>query len=314
MKKYFTIVFLWSICCNSQHKVNYSQDNNAFAYGFSAKAILDLARNESSSFRISFAAGAGYSIYPTNLTSVNLEFSYVTGGLGTYKNENMCYWVVAPLLTQSLVSKAETLDAPINRNQPLYYFSDLVAPPLQNPFQNALSIGLNWINFLGPHHTERWQRVAHAGVKLNKVHVAYNNDGGPILKWWGDRRDRYFTGIGFANVHLDDNLIVNHYGISFYKFTGYTEMAFELSDELLYASVDYKDPNQNFFNFGFWNFSMGNTTFGDVSLRYNNPPDMRETQNLIHYVKGYGYHQNLGEKYFSLAFSPSYGQTYTPTK
>ena len=314
MKKYFVFLFLYSMYCIGQERVNYRHDNSGFEYGFSAKAILDLAAKESSSFRISFAAGAGYSIYPTNLTSINIEYSFVTGGLGTYKNENMSYWLFAPNLTQSFGKSAETQYSPINRNQPLYYFSDLVSPALQNPFKNSFSIGVNRVYFLGDHHAARWQSVAHLGVKINKVHLAYNNDGGPILKWWGDKHDRYFTGGGFVNVHLDNNLTVNHYGASFYKFTGYTDMAFELSDELLYASVDYKYPNQNFFNFGFWSASIGNTAFGDISLRYNNPPNIREFQNLIHYVKGFAYHQNLGDRYFSVALSPSYGQTFISAK
>lgn len=306
----YSCIFIGSFVCYGQNNIGINDSD--FMYGFSGKLIWDLPLSkEKGNLRVSLAAGAGYSIYETNLTSVNIELTTAFGGLGSYQNENITYWVIAPHITQSFGKGYENS---IDRNQPLYYFTDLVAPPLQNPYQNTASVGINCVNFINGKMKGAWQRVAHLGFKFNKVHIVYNNDGGTLLKWWGDKKDRYFTGSGFANIHLDSHIAVNHIGLNFYKFTGYSEMAFELSNELLSASVDYKNPNQNFLNFGFWSINIGNTNHGDFSFRYNNPINIREVQNLIHYSLGFGYHQNFGKPYYSMAFSPSIFQTKLPAK
>lgn len=298
----------------SQNHISYQ--NSDFQYGFSAKIVADISSSrDKCNIRGSIVAGAGYLIYPTNLVNAHVEFSAALRGLGTYKNGTTSYLVGGINTTQSFGDSSQETGAELYRNQPLYYFTDLAAPPLQNPFRNSIAVGLNWVRYFNKFQREdNYQRIAFLGAKINAVHIAYSNDGGFLMKLWGDGKDRYFTGGGFVNVHLNDNIVINKYGISFYKFTGYNELSFEISDELLFSSVDYKDVKQNYFNKGFWSFNMGNTTYGDVFVRKNNPKNIGEVQNFIHYTMGFGYHQNLEEPYVSYGGSLSYLNTFIPVK
>lgn len=310
---YSSLFLLASSLCLSQNNIHFQ--DSGFQYGFSAKMVADLSFPlEKCNIRASIAAGAGYLIYPTNLTNLNIEFSAALRGLGTYRNGSTSYFVAGLNTTQSFGNSSEQPGYFAYRNQPLYYFTDLAAPPLQNPFKNSIALGVNGVLYFNNHQKSRFQRIAFVGAKINAVHIAYSNDGGPVLKWWGDRKDRYFTGGGFLNVHLNEDVAVNKYGLSFYKFTGYTDLSFEISDELLFSSVDYKEVNQNYFNRGFWSLSAGNTSYGDVFIRYNDPKDIYEVQNFIHYTMGFGYHQNLGDPYLSIGGSLSFINSYLSRK
>lgn len=314
MKKILFFI-LFSLSIYSQNNIKYNQNIKNVFYGVSTRAVFDLGKNLKSSFRIGISTGLGYSFYSSNLTSLNLEYSFLWSGLGTYRNEDCSYFVFSPNFTQSFTSSYQSNILNEYRNQPLYYFTDLVAPSLQNPFLNSGSVGVNFVKFFNKRIRDyQWQRIGHIGFKFNAFHIAYNNDGGPILKLIGDKEDRYFTGGGFVNVHLNQDLIVNKFNISFYKFTGYNEMSFEASDELLYSSVDYKDANQNYFNKGFWEFGIGNSEFGSAFVRINNPNNTKEFQNFIHYHMGFGYHQNLDGKYISYGLSPTFTQSYIKLK
>jgi hypothetical protein len=308
-----TILFLIVPLCHSQQSIHF-QDSQ-FQYGVTAKVVADLSVHlKKCNIRASVATGVGYLLYPTNLVSAHIEFSGALRGLGTYRNGSTSYLVAGLNTTQSFGESSQQTIPELYRNQPLYYFTDLAAPPLQNPFRNSIALGVNGVLYFNKYQKCKFQRIAFVGAKINVVHITYSNDGGPILKYWGDRKDRYFTGGGFVNVHLNDDLAVNKYGFSFYKFTGYTDLSFEISDELLFSSVDYKYSNQNYFNKGFWSLSVGNTSHGDAFVRYNDPKDIYEVQNFIHYSMGFGYHQNLGEPYLSVGGSMSFINSYLTRK
>ena len=304
------LFFFININVLGQNTVYDAASDTKAVFGVSARVVLDIGLNNKSSFRFGVSTGFGYSIYSSNLTSVNLEYSYLWSGLGTYNDENCSYIVISPIVTQSFNSKRQELREDNYRYQSLYYFTDLIPPALQNPYLNSSSIGLNFVRFYNQRIYSKWQRIGHIGFKFNTFHIAYNNDGGPVLNLIADGEDRYFTGIGIVNVHLNDKLVVNKFNISFYKFTGYSKMSFEISDELLYSSVDYDNPNQNFFNKGFWEFGVGNSEYGSVFLRINNPKNTKEVQNFIHYHMGFGYHQNLDDIQTSIGISPSLIQSF----
>lgn len=297
----------------------FSQDNikltekDHLQYGCSAKLIVDFsAKKKFSNYRLGIASGVGYSFFGSSSASLNVEYSVLLRGLGTMNNGTNSYFVIAPHFCQSLDNNNFHTEKEVQtNNQPLYYFTDLVTPPLQNPFRKSVSAGLNFIRFINnnPRQISKWQRVAHIGFKINTVQFAYNNDGGFLLKLLGDKEDRYFTGCGFLRMNLRDNLAVNELAISFYKFTGYNYMSFEVGDELLFSSVDYVDIKQNLFNRGYWSFQAGNTRYGNVFLRYNNPRNTKEVQNFIHNVMGFGYHQNLTDSFYSAGFSLNHYQT-----
>lgn len=316
MKKIILLILVYCFKSYSQNNVQYNGFNNKLQYGFSTKLIFDLGNYNNSNIRIGFASGIGYEFYSTGTTSLNVEYSILNKGLGSFNNKGWSsYLVIAPHFCQSIDKKSfKSSDGALLNNQPLYYFSDLVVPPLQNPYKKSISIGLNFIHFINKHITNKWQRVAHLSIKYNEGQLVYNNDGGAFLKIWGDKEDRYFTGIGFLRVSLKENLAINNFAISFYKFTGYHPMSFEISDELLFSSVDYKDAKQNLFNRGFWSFQIGNSKYGDVFMRYNNPRNIREVQNFIHYKMGFGYHQNPKDSFLTFGGSLNYYQTYIQHK
>lgn len=300
----------------SQERVRFNPKSSYLEYGFSGKIIIDLSsKTKYSNYRIGFASGIGYDFFESTTTSLNLEYSILLRGLGTYNNGTSSYFVIAPHLCQTLDNNNfSDLHNVLLNNQPLYYFTDLIPPPLQNRFRKSVSIGANFIHFFNKNQTSKWQRVAHLGLKFNDAQLVYNNDGGALLKKWGDKEDRYFTGCGFLHIHLRDDLTLNDFAISFYKFTGYNNMSFEVGDELLYSSVDYKDLKQNLFNRGLWSFQVGNSRYGDIFVRYNNPRNTKEVQNFIHYNMGFGYHQNLTDSFYSIGGSLNYYQTNIPGK
>jgi hypothetical protein len=284
-------------------------------YGFSTKLIVDLGKKKANNIRLGLATGMGFNFYSTSSTSLNFEYSVLIGGLGTYNNKNSSYFVIAPHFCQSLhKNHFGTSDDAFYVNQPLYYFTDLTPPPLQNQFRKSISVGANFIHFFNRRMTHKWQRVAHLGIKYEEVQFVYNNDGGFLLSKWGDREDRYFTGVGFLRARLKEYVALNDFAVSFYKFTGFNIMSFEVSDELLFSSVDYNDSNQNLFNRGFLSFQVGNSKYGEVFYRYNNARNTKEVQNFIHYTMGFGYHQNPTDSYNTFGFSLNHYQTYIPGK
>jgi hypothetical protein len=284
-------------------------------YGFSTRLVYDIGFRNHSNVRIGFSTGIGFQTYSSNITSLNFEYSILKGGLGAFNNKWSSYFVIAPHFCQAIdMTDSSNSNEIVQNYQPLYYFTDLVTPSLLNPYKKSFSIGANFIYFLNTRMTHRWQRVAHLGIKYNEAQLVYNNDGGALLKIWGDREDRYFTGSGYLKVRLKDYVAINDFGVSFYKFTGYYPMSFEVSDELLYSSVDYIDPKQYYFNKGFWSFQIGNSKYGDLFLRYNNPRDIQEVQNFIHYNMGFGYHQNPEDSFFTIGGSLNNSQTNIPGK
>ncbi len=310
------LYFLFSISTiYCQNTVQFDNSSKKMQYGVSTRLVFDVGKKNYNNIRIGFASGMGFNFYTTSTTSLNVEYSILYGGLGTYNNKNSSYFVIAPHFCQSLhKNNFVVAEEALNYNQPLYYFTDLVTPPLQNQFRKSVSIGANFVYFLNERMKHRWQRVAHFGIKYEEAQLIYNNDGGAFLKYWGDKEDRSFTGIGFLRVRLKDYVAINDLAISFYKFTGYNYMSFEAGDELLYSSVDYKDPQQNLFNRGFWSFQVGNSKYGDVFMRYNNPRNTKEVQNFIHYTMGFGYHQNPTDSFYTFGGSLNQYQTNIPGK
>lgn len=316
MRKYLSILsMLFTVLIYSQSDVRIDESSKKMQYGFSTKLVFDLGFRNHSNVRIGFSTGIGFQTYSSNITSLNFEYSILKGGLGAFNNKWSSYFVIAPHFCQAVdLTNSSNPNGFLQNNQPLYYFTDLVTPALLNPYKKSFSIGANFIHFVNRRIPYKWQRVAHLGIKFNNVQLVYNNDGGALMKIWGDKEDRYFTGTGFLRIQLDKNEGINNIGLSFYKFTGYKPMSFEVSDELLFSSVDYIDPKQNLFNKGFWSLQVGNSKYGEIFLRYNNPRNIKEVQNFIHYNMGFGYHQNPEDNFFTIGGSINNGQTNIPGK
>jgi hypothetical protein len=124
------------------------KDVMSFQYGFSVKGVLEFNNSRSvpaGNFRLSLNAGVGSNFMtPHVYPSINSEFQFYTGGLGSRKTRFNKKEVSA--LTKDLVT-ALTLTVGRNnqlrhdneatledRNIPLYYFTNHTQPCLQNPF------------------------------------------------------------------------------------------------------------------------------------------------------------------------------------
>jgi hypothetical protein len=171
------------------------------------------------------------------------------------------------------------------RNSPLYYFSDFCPPPLQNPYGYSVSLGSNFITAFG-RDRERWQRTGFSDIHIGAFQFAYSNDGTPFAPLvginFGDGEDRYYTGDGFAAVHLSKKWEINTFMLSYHKFTGYYGKAFQVANSLYLGNVDYLDTLQQYFNRSAYNFSVSSVDRGfavsyDLRNRY-----FKDMQHLIH--------------------------------
>lgn len=137
------------------------------------------------------------------------------------------------------------------------------------------------------------QRVGNVIFGYKGAYFSYYNDGGPVLKWFGDKYDRYFTGgmvAGYQNS-------AKRLEVSFEKFTGFYPGAFEALSLLHVDNVIYRDEEQVGMNTGLLSF-----TYLDLSRRlggslnvWNVPFDL---QDFIHRdISNNPYHQKIEKSY-----------------
>ena len=74
----------------------------------------------------------------------------------------------------------------------------------------------------------------------------------------GDGYDRYHTGGGLLSYNGPKNTALNTIEIAYHKFTGFSQSAFEASNLLFLAYMDYHDPEQQYFNRSQYDFSFSN--------------------------------------------------------
>jgi hypothetical protein len=300
----------------SQMNINQADLPRNIQVGVAAKAIIELQYG-TPNVRFGISTGVGYLAFNSLLPAVNIEYIINYGGLSTYqgpdKKRFSNQFVGSLSLTSGLNNefRNNSLEYIRNRNKPLYYFTDLTQPSLQNPFNSSFTFGTNWVYHLSANISKpnRLQRVGFLGLKIENFQFGYLNDGGtPIKKiGLGDKEDRYYTGGGFVNINLPMDRKINTINASFYRFTGYSELAFDTADEFLFGYVDYADPKQKYFNHGFWNFGIGNTEHWNGFIRLNNVYDLSEVQNIIHYLTKSSYHQN--QKPFYISAGGSYNMS-----
>jgi hypothetical protein len=293
-------------------KINQT-NTNLLQVGISAKVTMEIPICGTPNFRLGVSSGIGYLALNSLFPAVNAEYILCYGGLSTYQ-DNIKHisnqFVVSGSLTAGLNNefRNSSLEYIRNRNKPLYYFTDLIQPSLQNPFNSSITLGTNFVKFDSQHIEKQYssQRVGFIGIKVVNFQFGYFNDGGFLMKTGkilGDAEDRYYTGGGFININLPLNNPVNNINASFYRFTGYSPEAFDIANEFLFGYVDYSDPEQKYFNHGFWNFGIGSAGKWNGSVRLNNVYNLFEVQNLIHSIIRASYHENERPTYISLVGS-----------
>lgn len=268
---------------NGQTSVKSRVDPHSFQYGFSLKATIEFAFHAQVKprgwFRISGNAGIGSSFITSSFhPAFNLEMQLYNGGLGSdnqknFFNNTTLDVIAAITLTGGWNNQTKIAKYPAfpETNVPLYYFGDFVLPALRNPYQYSLSLGTNFIFSTDRNKTS--QRVGFFNAHAKFLQVSYFNDGGvPMYQTnLGDRRDRYYTTGLVISAHAKRNTAVDLVELSYYKFTGYTRNAFELSNKMYLGYMNYRKTEQKYYNKSLLTLTLANTTrSGGVSIKAYN--------------------------------------------
>lgn len=286
----FIIVF---VCLKINSQTN---DINNIQYGAVIKATIDLNwlnNNPSySNFNISFIGGAG--IHPFDIKflypSIHAGFLLYNRGdlLSSYENG---FWNSTSL---NFIFDF-TINGGLYRNNinfqkrlvPLYHFSDIAPNPLQNPFQNSLGLGTNFIfNIRNENYTSNQsQRVGFTNLMIDRrFQIMTHNDGSIWGKLGlGDRLDRYFTGGGVIAYHLDSKNEINNLEASFNKFTTHEDYAFDTAYLLQLDFIPFKNKKSHYYNKNRFRFSATSLkNNGGINLTFHNTD--KDPQDKIHFI------------------------------
>lgn len=194
-----------------------------------------------------FQGGLGSSLSVTERSKINLENALVMGLMGGTSRNNDVYF-----------------------QRPVYTMGRFVPTPLYNPFNTYLTLATTHVfrlsKFSTPNYWGKYrfsQRVGSVSLGTRGFDFNYYNDATPF-QWMGlgDGKDRYWTGGGFVNIHLNnrydtsterktfDNKLVRYVFIGFDRFTGHYPESFEVANALRLNNVPYGDKTQAFFNKG----------------------------------------------------------------
>jgi len=282
--------------------------------GISAKGSVEFLEGIPQ-FRLGINAGVGSAVLSNAVyPSLNLEWQVYYRGLGTRsstpksRHDLTSDIILAGTLTGGINYQLDgiSLQKAAWRNKPLYYFTEFVQPALQNPFRYSLSIGSNILLAMDP-GKKKFQRIGFINAHVGTFQFNYYNDGGGFQSVGiGDGEDRYFTGGGFAAVNLDGRKDLNQFSLSYHKFSGFYPGAFDLASDMDLTFVNYKNPDEAYYNKSFWSLSVGNVTKGwSGFIRSNNIYNRIDFQNFIHYSGTDAYHQIPYPRYFSVGGSYS---------
>jgi Bacterial toxin 23 len=289
------VMLLFLFCLfrtQAQSKVKTGNNIYQMQVGVSLKATLEFAfikQRPNPILRLSADAGIGSVfinswLYP----SLNEEFEWYNGGLGSSNRGPFLSHFGLDAITALTVTfgwpavfSARGTDL-TNRNIPLYYFSDFVHPALQNPFNYSMSIGTNII--LTTDKGKKDQRVGFINLHADRFQLCYYNDGGTPMQqtYLGDRSDRYYTGGGILALDLPRSAAISSLTLAYFKFTGYTINAFELSNQLYLSYMNYHDVSQKYYNKSVWSFTASSLKAGvDMSVKSYNSIKL-DMQDYIH--------------------------------
>ncbi|TWV95122.1 hypothetical protein [Chitinophaga pinensis] len=302
------ILLLYSTLLAAQFHETTRNSHSDFQFGVSAKATLELKRKEPH-LRLAISSGIGhplrnYSFYP----ALNVEWQLYYGGFGTMSGSQKKDKYTGSEIIGSLMLTTGSGYRRQPSYAPLYYLTDMAQPSLLNPYHNfSFSIARNVVI---PLDGKALQVVGYLNVHYRYFQLGYYNDGGGLQKvLLGDGEDRYYTGGGFIAVTLPRSNVINTFTASYHKYTGFSANAFDISNEMNIGNVYYKNPEEQYYNRSFWNFSAGSTKYGlSAFCQLNNPMYRADFQNIIHYIGNYGYHQIPYPRYKSFGLTYFYSQ------
>ena len=193
---------------------------------------------------------------------------------------------------------------------PLYHFSDFSANPLQNTFDYSASLGSNWL--MNPDVNRASQTVGFFNLNIARyAQLSYYNDGGPLLKYFGDKEDRYYTGGLILSAHLDSDYYFNMIELSFHKFTGWQPFAVDAADKLQLDHVPYK--NKEAFGFNQQQWTLRSTSFRQGYSTYFTLYDVNafDLQDFLHFTSHFPYHPDY---YYKIRIGVGGSSEFTTTQ
>ena len=316
---YISLLFLFSTGYHNsaiaQSKREYSNNELSFQYGFSIKGSVEFSLNKLTQtpvFRLCTNFGMGSNLLVRSLYfSINGELQLYNGGFGSKKRAGN----KKPGFTLDLINAftlttgvnnyltSDSLNAIVNtnRNIPLYYFSNFTYPALQNPYDYSISAGTNFIVSTDKYKTS--QRVGFLNLHINRLQASYYNDGGTPFDetYLGDSKDRFYTGGALISYQDNSDKGINLIELGFKKFTGYTKNAFEVSNKMDLAFVNYNNPEQKYYNKSVWSLTVSNPEKGiGININRYNYTNW-DIQHLIHFSIFNSYHLVPYDDYFSVS-------------
>lgn len=302
--KYLYALLVFAFCENVHSQNTFSTSGSNFQCGIGAKVSVEFgAQNKkkfpfvrrfySPAYKISITGGLGYQVDEIDnfgfFPAIHTGFLiFNKGSIGADQKKHSKIPQVHFYLSGQLSARLDKRDFDfVSRNVPLYHFSEFNANPLQNPFKSSIAYGANWV-FV--QNKER-QRIGFFNLNIaGRGQISYYNDGGPVLKIAGDKRDRYYTGGVIFSYHGDVDEDINLIELSYHKYTGYQKYAFDVADKLQIDFLNYNDINQFSYNQQRWRLnisSLKNGYGGSFSLYNVNRLDF---QDFLHFNTNVPYH------------------------
>ncbi|WP_298761659.1 hypothetical protein [uncultured Psychroserpens sp.] len=298
MKTRFILsILLMPVLLVAQNDFSFSSSD--FSYGIGTKLTIELLHKNRPDFKLSITGGVGYN------ASINDNYGItpsIHGGILLFNkgmvgaNQSKKWYKIQAhtFLNTTATFQLDKLDFnPLERPVPLYHFAEFTANPLQNPFKSSISYGMNLIlvqdNIL--------QRTGFFNLNIaGRFQISYYNDGGPVLGWAGDNRDRYYTGGLVLSYHGYINDVLNLIELSYHKYTGYQEYAFDVGEHLQIDFINYYDTTQFTYNQQRWrlNFSNLDNGFGGSISWYNK--NRIDLQDFLHFTTNVPYHPDYFTK------------------
>ena len=291
----FLLIVLNSVASVSQN--DFRNTDSDFQFGIATKVNIEFSHKFSPAFKISLTGGVGYNtneigVFPSVHTGI-LFFN--KGSIGADQSKKWYQIQSHFYASTQITAQLDKRDFDFNiRSVPLYHFSEFNANPLQNPYKSSVSYGANWI-FV---QNKKSQRTGFFNLNIaGRAQISYYNDGGPVLKIAGDKRDRYYTGGIIISYHGNNSDLINLVELSYHKYTGYQEYAFDMADKLQIDFLNYYDDNQFSYNQQRWrlNFSNMNNGFGGSVSVYNK--NSLDFQDFLHFNTNVPYHPDYYRGY-----------------
>lgn len=274
---------------------NYAAELPSFQYGFSAKLNFEVQRF--ANFRLSLVAGAGKRfneiefLQPTIHTEVQLYRGGMGSSLSVFQQRKLNIDYIVSFLMIGGIKERKSIDLE-KRFNPINFFNDNSATPLQNQFYHSFSLGTNYIFFSDSF--KKAQYIGFLNFNIQRTYqFSYYNDGTPFhFIGLGDGYDRYFTGGGFFAYYGELSDDINLIEFSFNKFTGYQQDAFELANHLQIDFLPYKDYRNYYYNQSRFRLKIGSNKHGFSAMFSGYDIQTRDGQDLIHYLIHSAYHPN----------------------